>query len=540
MSVATAARLCVIEGCEKPIQARNTIGKCRAHRYKVILPSCAAEGCDKRLWAHNKSGFCKAHSRRVRKPLPTSAPLPKPKSAPIPVTAPKPVEIVGSAHFPSEFVDLPFAHERGDYRYVCYYGGRAGAKSTSIAKALVLACVRQPLRVLCTREYQNSIAESSKELLESSIAALGLGWFYTATQVAINGVNGTEIRFRGLSTQTEASIKSYEGFDIAWIEEAQDISESSWGLLEPTIRKPGSQIWVSFNPTRATDMVYRLFVAASEPPPRSKVAKVNYTDNPFVSDETLASVEYDRRHQPDIYRHRWLGELSPDIGTLRVLPMSQLERCVDAYRFKPTELPRPDVGLDIADVGDDLNAMATRQGACLTEMQSWHGSETLGDTARRADRHVLQSGAVSLYYDAGGIGAGVRSFLRELGRRPYFIRDVKFGEAVREPDAVFNVGQTNRQAFARRNAQLAWALKLRAQMSARLVEGEDIDPRACLLINPEIASTDFMNQMNQPTWDDGDGGAIKLRKASSSEKSPDMFDAACLAFAGDSERGLRL
>lgn len=443
---------------------------------------------------------------------------------------------------------LPTARRR-PYDFVVHYGGRAGGKSWSYARALVLIGAVEPTRVLCVREFQNSLAESSKETIEGAIEALGLEAYYSVLRTEIRGKNGTEFVFRGLSNVTAARIKSYEGFDVVWIEEAQDLSESSWGLLEPTIRKPGSQIWISFNPQRATDIVYRLFVSGPEQPARSYVKKVNYTDNEFVSERTLSSVEYARRMEPDVYRHRWLGELAPDLGTLRVLPMRDLDLAVSLYREHAREFEgvRPDVGLDVADLGEDMNALVVRRGALVERVDVWRGSDSLGDTARRADRVACEVGARALYFDASGVGAGVRSALTELGRasrRSYRGEAVSFGESVGGPDVKFDGHRTNRDWFFRRNAQLAWALKLRLQNTRRLHDGESVDPFDCLFVNPAVvedpATRGVLNELNQPTWDDGDGRQVRLTKAASGESSPDMFDAVCLAFASDSARGLRL
>lgn len=439
---------------------------------------------------------------------------------------------------------LPSARGSG-YRYIVHYGGRAGGKSTTYAMALSLLGVLEPLRILCVREFQNSLSESSKSTIEGAIEAQGLSDYYDVQKLMIRGLNGTEFLFRGLSNITAARIKSFEGADLVWIEEGQDLSESSWGLLEPTIRKPGSQIWISFNPQRSTDIVYRLFVSNLEQPGGSFVKKVNYTDNPFVSAETLSSVEYSRRLEPEIYRHRWLGEVMPDLGVLRVLPMADLDRCVSAFGKYAAhgEGLRPDVGLDVADLGPDLNALAIRRGPVLEDVQVWRGTRSLGDTTRRADRVAGMLGAVNFFYDGSGVGSNVRSFLHEMGRRPYRIRATHFGSSPEGPDVKFDGQFTNRAMFAMRNAQMAWGLRLRAQNTTRLLSGEDVDPLRCLFVNPDIVgrleTAGLLEQLNQPTWDDGEGNRIRIRKAADGERSPDMFDAACLAFARDSLHGLR-
>ena len=127
-------------------------------------------------------------------------------------------------------------------RYKVYYGGRGAGKSHSAAKALLILGAKSPIRVLCAREYQTSIKDSVHKLLCDQIEALGLLEFYEITQASIGGKNGTEFAFVGLKNNV-ANVKSYEGVDICWVEEAQTVSRLSWNVLIPTIRKEGSEIW---------------------------------------------------------------------------------------------------------------------------------------------------------------------------------------------------------------------------------------------------------------------------------------------------------
>ena len=156
-------------------------------------------------------------------------------------------------------------------RYKVYYGGRGGAKSRTFARALVLRAYQQPTRVLCTRELQTSIEDSVHRLLTDTIKDLGLDAFFDVTRSAISGLNGSLFLFEGLRFNTK-QIKSTEGIDICWVEEADAVSNDSWDLLIPTIRKEGSEIWISFNPDSPDDPTYKRFVAS--PPPGAIVRKV--------------------------------------------------------------------------------------------------------------------------------------------------------------------------------------------------------------------------------------------------------------------------
>jgi phage terminase large subunit len=170
---------------------------------------------------------------------------------------------------------------------------------------------QKPLRVACVREVQESIKKSVHQLLKDQISLLGFDSFFDIQETVIKAKNGSEFTFSGLSTQTRDSIKSMEGCDIAWCEEAQSISGASWDILIPTIRKPGSEIWITFNPSLESDETFQRFVV--NPPPDSAVIKLNYHDNPWFP----AILEQERKHcqatNPDDYPNIWEGECKPAV-----------------------------------------------------------------------------------------------------------------------------------------------------------------------------------------------------------------------------------
>ena len=191
------------------------------------------------------------------------------------------------------------------HRYKVAYGGRGSGKSWGVAKILLLLGYQKTLRILCAREYQNSIRDSVLTLLADQVESLGLQSFYKITEKSITGLNGTEFIFKGLRHNIQ-SVKSTEGVDICWVEEAQTVSEQSWSVLIPTIRKPGSEIWVTFNPHMADDPTYKRFI--SNTPPDSVVELVNYLDNPWLPDELLQEADYLKRVDNDAYMNVWLGQ----------------------------------------------------------------------------------------------------------------------------------------------------------------------------------------------------------------------------------------
>ena len=203
------------------------------------------------------------------------------------------------AEFPEAFKPLFEPH-----RYKVYYGGRGAAKSWNFARALLIRGVNRPTRVLCAREFQNSIDESVHQLLTDQIAALNLGAFYDVQRAAIIGPNGTSFAFEGLRRNIN-SLKSHEGVDVLWVEEATDVSKNSWDVAIPTIRKDGSEIWVSFNPELDTDETYKRFVV--NPPTGALVRKVGWQDNPFFPSVLAKERDELRARDHDSYLTVWEG-----------------------------------------------------------------------------------------------------------------------------------------------------------------------------------------------------------------------------------------
>jgi phage terminase large subunit len=195
----------------------------------------------------------------------------------------------------------PFLHPK---RYKVAYGGRGSAKSWTIATFLVVLAYQKKLRILCCREIQKSIDDSVLQLLADTIQRLGLSQFFDVQRTQILGNNGSRFLFEGLRTNTN-KIKSMEGINIVWIEEAETVSNRSWNILIPTIRTRGSEIWVSFNPLDELDPAYQRFVI--DPPEQCFSIKVNYNDNPWFTEE----LEYERLElkgkNPDLYDHVWEG-----------------------------------------------------------------------------------------------------------------------------------------------------------------------------------------------------------------------------------------
>jgi phage terminase large subunit len=207
--------------------------------------------------------------------------------------------MVNRAEFPEK---LQFLFE--PHRYKILYGGRGGAKSWGVARALLIQGAASPLRILCAREFQNSIADSVHHLLQSQISAIGLDNFYEIEKAAIYGRNGTQFVFAGIKNNT-SKIKSFEAIDRVWIEEAQNVSKSSWDTLIPTVRKDASEIWATYNPELETDETHQRFVINT--PADAAVVKINWSDNPWFPEVLQKEKDALKAKDPDGYQNIWEG-----------------------------------------------------------------------------------------------------------------------------------------------------------------------------------------------------------------------------------------
>ncbi len=242
----------------------------------------------------------------------------------------------------------------GPKRYKAAYGGRGSGKSHFFAEEMTeLGIARRGLRVVCVREVQKTLKESAKRLIEDKITAHGLWPLYGGKPYNDHLVTpgGGVVLFQGMQDHTAESITSLEGFDIAWVEEAQTLSARSLEFLRPTIRKPGSELWFSWNPRSARDPVDQFF-RGLQPPDNMALVKVNYSDNPFFPAELEKERQHDQQANRDRYAHIWLGEYEPTaIGAIWDRQTIHAHR-----RDKPPTMKRIVVSVDPAissDPGSD-------------------------------------------------------------------------------------------------------------------------------------------------------------------------------------------
>ena len=294
-------------------------------------------------------------------------------------------------------------------RYRVLYGGRASSKSHEFATMIAILMLKSPIKVLCVRAFQNKINESVKGLIEGKISSLGLSPYFTLTTSNITCINGSKALFYGLSRNT-GEIKSLEGIDIAWVEEGQFLTKDMWDILDPTIRKEGSEIWVSFNPMSRNDFIYKYFIG--EDKKNAIVKKINYQENPFLSDTMKRVIEL-YRNDPvtkDDYPHVYLGATNDDLENVCISLRLLSKNIADIY--PNGKYIR--IGVDIGDGGSDVSAVAIVDKdtkTCIFAKEIRHARGEQIEIIKELRYWFISGYNIEVVYDAIGVGAGFKQLL---------------------------------------------------------------------------------------------------------------------------------
>lgn len=391
------------------------------------------------------------------------------------------------------------------YRYYCYSGGRASGKSTTVAQSLILRAATQPIRVLCAREYQNSIQDSVHRLLADQIERLNLQKF-TVTRDQITHINGSLFIFRGLHHNLQ-SVKSMEGVDVCWVEEAQTLTRESLNVLIPTIRTPGSTLIFTWNPLTTEDPVHQYFVTSPAPGLAAQTVHQHTTFrdvwkllNPTIRDTITAAQSGD----PLEYSHVWLGEPAAN-------QPNQIIQPADLYAARDRQ-PEPgptSIGIDVARYGNDRTALAVKHGNQIAALSAWkHRSivQTADLASRVIDQHQASLECVNV--DDTGVGGGLTDLLQQ--RHGPTVRGVNYAaKPAIEPNRYPNI-----------------ASELWFNFAALLPE---------LSISPHLGHwTDLMRELTARTWTINTKNQRQVETKASSKsktggKSPDLADAVLLA-----------
>jgi phage terminase large subunit len=429
------------------------------------------------------------------------------------------------------------------------FGGRGGAKTEEIAEILVWMMWQYGTKVLCAREFQNSIEESSFAVLEAKIEKLGLSDFFDVQEKGIYGRNGSYAKFVGLARNI-ASIKSKFGYNVVWVEEAENVSENSWKVLIPTVREADSEVWISFNPNEPDAPTYKRFVlpyiehinaeiAAGRPgvyeDAYTYVSKVSYRDNPKFPEVLRIEMERDKASNFKKYLHVWEGECDADYEDSVIEP-EWIDAAIDAHK-KLNYTPRGDrvVGFDPADSGTDAKALTKRYGMLVEEVKRWNAGD-IDDAITLTFDDAFDYRADIIVYDSIGVGAGVKVGLKDriAGRNI----DVQgFGAADSPWPGIYEEDRKNQDVFRNLRAMGWWLLRDRFKRTYEaLVKGEYHDPATMISLSSEIKDlqqlkTELVRQQRKRT-----AGSKMIQLVSKDEMrakkipSPNMADSLMMCF----------
>lgn len=327
-------------------------------------------------------------------------------------------------------------------RYKVMHGGRGGGKSHGVAQVLLDMGARKPLRILCAREIQKSMRDSVHRLLKDYIIKLGLTEFYEVLDTEIRGLNGTLFLFTGLQSHTVDSIKSFEGVDIVWVEEAHGVSKKSWDVLTPTIRKEGSEIWLTLNPDMDTDETYVRFIDAASDD--TWVCEINWRDNPWFPEVlNQERLKAKRTMSKEDYEHIWEGK--PRTVAAGAIYRHELESLIADKRVQRVPY---DPTLPVHTVWDLGWNDAMTIGFVQRGPQDIRLIDYIEDSHRTLDWYVAQIekrpyrwGTDYLPHDGRTrnfqTGKSTEELLRSMGRNPYVLPQTSVEEGIKAVRMIF-------------------------------------------------------------------------------------------------------
>ena len=354
-------------------------------------------------------------------------------------------------------------------------------------------------------------------------------------------ITGSEFMFYGIKNNP-TKIKSLEGIDICWMEEAEAVSKDSWDILIPTIRKPGSEIWVSYNPKNILDDTHQRFVIS--PPDDICLLTVNYTDNPHFPEVLRLEMEECRRKDYDLYLHIWEGEPVAD-SDMAIIKPSWISAAVDAHlKIGFSASGRKRVGFDVADEGEDSNATTLAHGSVVTDCNQWNKGDVI-TSADRVKNYAEEVRASEIVYDSIGVGAGVKAHLKRVCKIP--AAGFNAGESVFKPEAKYADGKTNKDMFSNIKAQAWWGVRDRFYNTWRVIKHLEANPNdtefvkqftddQLISLSSGIKQLEYLKaELSRPWVDYDNNGRVKVESKKDMKKrgipSPNMADSLIMAFA---------
>ncbi len=415
------------------------------------------------------------------------------------------------------------------------------SKTEDTAGVLAYIASHYKVRIACLRRFQNKIDESVYKTLKRKIVEDEyLKPFFEINQTSIRSTLGSEFVFMGIQRNLE-EIKGLDDIDITWIEEAEKLTEEQWNLIRPTIlRKEGSFVVMVFNPSVDTDFVYREFVSKKHE--NVLVMKINYEQNPFLSESAKALIDIDRINiDEEDFNNIYLGIPKAE-NENALIKRAWLYECIDAHKkLNIATVGQSFIGYDVADSGSDKNALAQRRGVLLEHIEQWAGKEDELDKSHIKTFNFAIDNNATIIYDSIGVGAGAGSKFRELNEsKDKRVQYQKFnaGAKVNNPKRKYkNTDNTNEDMFSNLKAQTWWEIADRIKSTYNAVtKGLPIAEDDIISLRSEIdCLEDLIIELSTPMRDTDKNGRVKVESKEDLSKrgikSPNLADAFVMAYA---------
>ena len=424
--------------------------------------------------------------------------------------------------------------------YKLLRGGRFSSKTQDAAGMAAFLARNYSVKFLCIRQFQNRIADSVYTVIKEKIEQAG--WeseFDIGVSTIRHKKTGSEFLFYGIARNL-TDIKGTEGVDICWIEEAEGLTDAQWEVIDPTIRKEGSEVWILWNPRYQVD-----FVQSTLPKLLGDdciIRHINYDKNPFLSKTAKLKAERLKLADPEKYRHIYLGEALTDQDSV-IIKRSWLDACIDAHlKIDGMYDGQSTVGYDVADSGDDKNATTSSKGSVITDTEEWQGLEDkLQESTARAWQTARANGA-RLIYDSIGVGAGVGSKAIELNQtNGAKVNHISFnaGGKVVNPEMYYDIDAKikNKDHFANVKAQAWWTFADRVRKTYEAITlGKQYPVDELISFDSKCKNLEsLLIELSTPRKTFDGNGRVKVESKDDMKKrgikSPNLADSAIMCYA---------
>jgi phage terminase large subunit len=425
------------------------------------------------------------------------------------------------------------------------YGGRASSKSWDAAGIAVCLASNYKVKFLCVRQIQNKIADSVYSLLKIQIDRFGLrSQFEILKNTIIHKQTKSEFLFYGLWRSVD-EIKSIESVDILWSEESHGLTEEQWDILEPTIRKEGSECWIIFNPNLRSDFVYKKFIINT--PPDTELRHINYTENPFLSETMLKIINDVKNDDFEKYEHLYLGKAKSN-DEESIIKLSWIESAIDAHKKLGIDLKgKKQIGYDVADSGGDTCAVVLSHGIVARASKEWNASSDELEKSAYSVFGMAIKNDCCIVYDSVGVGASCGSMFKSMNeRKKKKIKYDKFnaGEKVQKPKSYYQDQIKNKDMFSNLKAQYWWKISDRFRNTHNAIKnGKKYEEEELISIDSSFQNLEKLKEELSIVKKDIDSmGRVKVESkkdlASRGIKSPNIADAFIMAFYNPNRGGL--